>query len=332
MIKVALDAMGGDRAPRIAVEGAAWASQDLDCRIILVGKERNIKSILRKTDYSSEKISIVHASEAIKMHEPAAVTVRKKKNSSISIGIDILKKKEADAFISAGNTGAVVCAAALKLRTLPGIERPGIGVLMPTLKRPSMVIDVGANIDATPTHLLHYGVMGSSYCRNILGRRNPSVGLLNIGHEESKGTDLVKEARKLFEKTKLNFIGNIEARDIFSGEIDIVVSDGFVGNILLKVAESFADAASKLLKRELTKSLLPKIGAVLSLPAYRAVKRKMDYTEFGCAPLLGVDGSVMIAHGSSNAKAIKSAIRTAIEYIKHRLNEHIVEDLEKTNV
>jgi glycerol-3-phosphate acyltransferase PlsX len=323
--------MGGDRAPRMVVEGAAWASRELDCMITLVGRERNIRKILGKTDFVRNKIAIRHTQEVIKMGDPAAVSVRRKKDSSICVGIDMLKEKKVDAFISAGNTGAVVCAAALKLRTLPGIERPGIGIVLPTLKLPCMLIDVGANIDATPLHLLHYGVMGSVYSKHILGLTKPLVGLLNIGQEESKGTGIVKEARKLFEESKMNFAGNVEAKDIYSGKIDVVVCDGFIGNVVLKVVESFAENSYAFLKRELTKSLLPKIGAILSLPAYRAIRKKIDYSEYGGAPLLGVDGRVIIAHGGSNAKAMKNAVRAAMEYVEHKLNQHIVEDLKKIN-
>lgn len=329
MIKIALDAMGGDRAPRVIVEGATWASRETDCHIILVGKERSIRKFLNKTNYPKDKISIHEASEIIEMNEPAALSVRKKKLSSISVGIDMLKNKEADVFISAGNTGAVVCAAALKLRTLSGIERPGIGGVFPTLSKPSMMIDIGANIDTTPIHLLHYGVMGVSYSKNILGVENPEVGLLNIGQEELKGNELVKEARMLFEKSKLNFIGNVEARDFYRGKVDVVVCEGFVGNIVLKVTESFAECSTMFLKQELTKRLLPKIGAFLSLPAYRAIRKKIDYSEYGGAPLLGVDGRVIVAHGSSTPKAIKNAIRTATEYVEHKINQHIIEDLKE---
>lgn len=332
MIKVALDAMGGDRAPRMAVEGAAWASRDFDASIVLVGKERNIVKILNKTEYDKKKISIVNASEVIKMGDPAALSVRRKRDSSISVGIELLRDKKVDAFVSAGNTGAVVCAAALKLRTLPGVDRPGIGILMPTLKKPCLIIDVGANIDSSVQGLLQYGIMGATYVKHTLLTQSPSIGLLNIGQEESKGTEHLKDARKLFEKSKLNFIGNIEARDIYIGKADVVVCDGFMGNIVLKVTEGFADATSKLLKRELTKRLLPKIGAILSLPAFRAIRKKIDYSETGGAPLLGVDGRVIIGHGSSNAKAIKNAIRSASEYIEHKLNKHIVEDMEKYSV
>jgi len=331
MIRIALDAMGGDRAPRAIVEGAAWASREFDCRITLVGKERNIRKLLNKTAYVKEKIAIKNAQEVISMAEPAAITVRRKKNSSISVGIDLVKENQVDALVSAGNTGAVVCAAALKLRTLPGVERPGIGIIFPALKKACMLIDVGANIDVKPLHLLHYGVMGSAYCSYIRGVKNPSIGLLNIGQEASKGTEIIKEARKLLKKSHLNFVGNIEARDIYSGKVDVVVCDGFVGNVVLKVSESLAEASSAFLKKELTRRLLPKIGAFLSLPAYRAIRKKIDSSETGGAPLLGVDGRVIIAHGSSSPKAIKNAVGGAIEYVKHKLNKHIIEELKKIN-
>ena len=331
MIKVALDAMGGDRAPRVVVEGAAWASRELDCHITLVGNERNINKLLNKTDYVKEKISIVNAKEVIEMYEPAAMSVRRKKDSSINVGIDMLKSKEVDAFVSAGNTGAVVCSAALKLRMLPGVERPGIAIALPTLIKPCLLIDVGANIDATPMHLMHYGVMGHAYAKYILDRPNPKVGLLNIGQEESKGTKLLKEARQLFEDSNLNFYGNVEARDVYTGTVDVIVCDGFMGNVVLKITESFAESTSALLKRELTKRLLPKIGAMLSLSAFRAIRKKIDYSEYGGTPLLGVDGRVIIAHGGSNAKAIKNAVRSACAYVEHKINKHIIEGLESLN-
>jgi len=297
-----------------------------------VGHQRTIEKFLAHDDYVKEKITVVNAEEIIEMHDPAAISVRRKKQSSINVGIQLLKDRKVDAFISAGNTGAVVCAGALKLRTLPGIERPGIGVVFPTTGKPCLMIDVGANIDATAWHLLQYGVMGVSYSRHILGNDNPTIGILNIGQEESKGTGLIKSARQLIEKTNLNFIGNVEASDVYSGKVDVVVCEGFIGNIVLKITESFAKASSEFLKRELTKSLLPKIGAMLSLPAYRAIRKKIDSSEYGGAPLLGIDGRVIIAHGGSSAKAIKNAVRAAMEYVEHKLNQHILEDLEKINV
>ncbi len=329
VIRIALDAMGGDRAPRVVIEGAIQAASIYDSQLILVGDTRKINKFLRFYDYPKDKILIEHASQAVKMGEPAAASFRKKKDSSIAVGIRLLKEKKADIFISAGNTGAVIAAATLTLKLLPHVERPGIAIVFPTLREPTLMIDVGANIGSKPIHLFQYAVMGDAYVRYILNKQNPSVGLLNIGEEESKGTDFIKDTRALLEKSKLNFIGNVEARDVYRGKVSVVVCDGFIGNIVLKVTESFAEATTQFLKRELNKRLLPKIGAILSLPAYRAIKKKIDYTEYGGAPLLGVDGAVLIAHGSSNATAIKNAVRVAGEYVKHKVNQHIVEQLEK---
>jgi len=327
-IRIAIDAMGGDRAPRVVIEGAIKAASIYDYQILLVGDTRKINKFLNiYNGYPKKKIEIVHASETVKMGEPAAASFRKKKDSSIAVGLKLLKEKQADIFISAGNTGAVVTASTLTLKLLPHVERPGIAVIFPTLHEPTFMIDVGANIDAKPTHLFQYAVMGEAYYRYILKKEKPTVGILNIGEEESKGTDFIKEVRELLKKSKLSFVGNVEPREIFKGKVSVVVCDGFVGNIVLKVTEGFAEASTQFLKRELTKSLLPKIGAILSLPAYRAIKKKIDYTEYGGAPLLGVDGAVLIAHGASDAAAIKNAIRVAGEYVKQKVNEHIVEQL-----
>jgi len=328
-VRIALDAMGGDRAPRVVVEGAVEASHIYDYDLILVGDTRKVSKFLKFHEYDKDRISIEYASQAVKMCEPAAVSYRKKKDSSIAVGMRLLKEKKADVFISAGNTGAVVAAATIRLRLLPLVERAGIAIVFPTLNEPTLMIDAGANIDPKPIHMYQYAVMGSAYSHYILNKQGPSVGILNIGEEESKGTEFIKESRSLIEKAGLNFIGNIEARDIYRGTVNVVVADGFVGNIVLKVTEGFAEASTEFFKRELNKRLLPKIGAILSLPAYRAIRKKIDYTEYGGAPLLGVDGAVIIAHGASNGTAIKNAVRVAGEYVKHKVNQHIVEKLEK---
>jgi len=328
-LRVALDAMGGDRAPRVVVEGAVKAAESSKYNVILVGDNRKINKFLKFHDYPKDRLFIEHASQKVKMGEAAAVSVRKKRDSSIAVGMRLMKENKADVFVSAGNTGAVVVSATLKLRLLPKVERPGIGILLPSLKDPILVIDAGANINSTPMQLYQYAVMGTAYAKYMLKYKKPNVGLLNIGQEESKGIELVKGARAILEKTNLDFVGNVEARDIFSGEVNIIVCDGFVGNIVLKVAEGLAEASGQLLKRELNKALLPKIGAILSLPAYRAVRKQMDYSEYGGAPLLGVDGAVIIGHGSSNAKAIKNAVFVAGEYVEHKVNAHIVEMLEE---
>lgn len=327
-MKIVLDAMGGDNAPMVEVDGAIQAVQEFGYDVVLVGDESRIKKELEKHNFSSDKITLKHASEVIEMHDPAAISVRRKRDSSIVVGLDLLKKDQADAFVSAGNTGAVVCAATLSLRLLPGIERPGIAIVIPTLKGTSLIIDVGANINTKPIHLLQYGIMADAYCRYLLGKSNPSVGLLSVGEEESKGTEFIKEAHTLLSESKLNFAGNIEGRDVYAGKVDIILCDGFVGNVILKISESVADTIMQSLKQEIKADFLATIGAVLSASAFHELKKKMDYSERGGALLLGVDGRCIISHGSSTAKAIKNAIRVAAEFVKQDVNKHIIEELE----
>lgn len=327
-MKIVLDAMGSDNAPMVEVEGAIQAVEEFGNELILVGDEVRIKQEMVKRNFSSDKIAIKHASEVIEMHDPAAISVRRKRDSSIVVGLDLIKKGTGDAFISAGNTGAVVCAATLSLRLLPGIERPGIAIVIPTLKGSSVIIDVGANITPKPIHLLQYGIMANAFAQYILGKSNPTVGLLNVGEEESKGTEFIKEAHTLLSESKLNFAGNIEGRDVYAGKVDIILCDGFVGNVILKISESIAETIMKSLKQEIKADFLATIGAVLSAGAFNELKKKMDYSESGGAPLLGVDGRCIISHGSSSAKAIKNAIRVAAEFVKQDVNKHIVEELE----
>lgn len=328
-MRIGLDAMGGDKAPVCTIDGAVQAVKEFGYHVTLVGRDNEIRAELKKHNYPSDKIEIVNASEAIEMHEPAALSVRKKRDSSIVRGAELLKSGAFDAFVSAGNTGAMVCAATLSLRLLEGVDRPGIAVIMPTLMKPCMVIDVGANIDPKPLHLLQYGIMGDAYSKHILGKTSPTVGLLNIGEESTKGTDFVKEVHALLSGSKLNFIGNVEPKEVYRGNADVVLCDGFVGNVLLKVTEGFAYAASELLKRELKQSnIITKFGALLTLPAFKTIKKKIDASEYGGAPLMGVDGSVIIAHGASNAKAIKNAIRAGAENVNHEVNKHVIEELQ----
>lgn len=327
-MKIILDAMGSDNAPMVEVEGAIQAAEEYGNEVILVGDEARLKKELEKHSYSSDKIVIKHASEIIEMHDPAAISVRRKRDSSIVVGLELLKKDKGDAFISAGNTGAVVCAATLSLRLLPGIERPGIAIVIPTLRGSSVIIDVGANITPKPIHLLQYGIMADAFSQYILNKANPTVGLLNVGEEESKGTEFIKEAHTLLSESKLNFTGNIEGRDVYAGKVDIILCDGFVGNVILKISESIAETIMKSLKQEIKADFLATIGAVLSSGAFNELKRKMDYSERGGAPLLGVDGRCIISHGSSSPKAIKNAIRVASEFVNKDVNKHIVEELE----
>jgi len=258
------------------------------------------------------------------MDDAAAVSVRKKKDSSIVVGLNLVRDGQADAFFSAGNTGAVACAAILTLGLLPGIERPGIGIVMPTLDNPSMVIDVGANINPKPVHLLQYGIMADTYMRKIFNRNNPTVGLLNVGEEETKGTDFLKESYELLEQSHLNFIGNVEGKDLFSGKCDIIICDGFVGNVALKVTESVAETLHEFLKRHLMGNFWNILGVMLLKGSLRRFKRDIDYAEYGGAPLLGVNGVVIIGHGRSNIKAIKNAIRVAKEEVERNVNKEIV--------
>jgi glycerol-3-phosphate acyltransferase PlsX len=327
-MKIVIDAMGADDAPGVEVEGAIQAIQEFDYDLILVGDQAKIEAELAKHNFKSDKLVIVHASEVIEMHEPAAISVRRKRQSSIVVGMDLLKKGKADAFVSAGNTGAVVCAATLSLRMLPGIERPGIAINIPVLTGTALIMDVGANIDPKPMHMLQYGIMADAYCKYLLGKEKPTVGLLNVGEEESKGTEFIKEAHTLLSESKLNFIGNIEGRDIYSGKTDIILCDGFVGNVILKVSESVVDTIVQLLKREIKSSFIASLGALLSSSAFNELKKKMDYSEYGGAPLLGVDGRCIICHGSSSAKAIKNAVKYAGKSIQLNVNKHIVEELE----
>ncbi|MDD5167017.1 MAG: phosphate acyltransferase PlsX, partial [Candidatus Omnitrophica bacterium] len=290
------------------------------------GDEEKIKGLLKKSGYTGNEISVYPASEVIEMSESAATSVRRKRNSSIVVGINLVKEGKGDAFFSAGNTGAVVCAATLGLGLLPGIERPGIAIVTPSLKGISLIIDVGANIDPKPVHLLQYGIMGSAYLESIFNKTNPSVGLLNVGEEETKGTDFLKESFELLSKSKLNFVGNVEGKALFSGKCDLIVCDGFVGNVALKVTEGTAEVIQVFLKRHLLKTnFLGKIGILLLKNTFIQFKKEFNYAEYGGAPLLGVDGVVVIGHGRSNARAIKNAIRVAGEEVERQINQKIVE-------
>ncbi|MBU4305346.1 MAG: phosphate acyltransferase PlsX [Candidatus Omnitrophica bacterium] len=332
-MRIAVDAMGGDHAPDVVVHGVLLAASEIKEEIILVGPKDIIESKLSAAKNVPPNISIINATEFIAMDESPAVSVRRKKDSSINVAVKMVKEKKADAIVSAGNTGAVVCAASLFLKNLPGIDRPGISVFLPTLKGVVQVIDMGANIDAKPEHLMHYGLMGSIYSSFVLNKENPRVGLLNIGEEETKGPEFVKETFKLLEMNKnINFIGNVEGRDIYTGECDVIVCDGFLGNVVLKVSEGLADAIKEMLRRKLSSNLITRFGAFLSAPAFKALKKEIDYAEYGGAPLLGIDGVCIIAHGGSSANAIKNAIRVARESLLQNVNQHIVEAIANEKV
>lgn len=329
-MKIIVDAMGGDYAPEVVIEGAVAAAKEYNIEVVLVGDEARIKSLLKKHKYPGDKVFVFPALEVIEMDEPAAVSVRRKRHSSIVLGLNLVKEGQGDAFFSAGNTGAVVCAATLSLGLLPGIERPGIAVVTPSVKGTSIIVDVGANIDAKPLHLLQYAIMARAYSQNILNKPNPTVGLLNIGEEESKGTDFLKETYDLLEKNSLNFVGNVEGKALFSGKCDIIVCDGFVGNVALKVIEGTAEAIQVFLKRHLFRAgILGKLGVILLKPTFNRFKRDLDYAEYGGASLLGVNGVVIIGHGRSNSRAIKNAIRAAKIEVERQVNQKILEIIGK---
>ncbi len=318
-MKIVVDAMGGDHAPQAVIEGVVDALNELSVDIVLVGPKDQIVSELSKYKYPGERVEIVHTDEVVGMHEAATVAVRKKRNSSISLGINLLKDPRYSAFVSAGNTGAVVAASTINLGMLPGVERPAIGLIIPTLKGFSFLIDVGANTDPKPQHFLHNAQMAAVYMREVMGTENPSVGLLNIGEESTKGTDFVKEIHKLMAEKAKNFIGNTEANEVFTGKSDCIICDGFVGNIVLKVSEGLMESVGTLLRREIKKSPIAMFGAFLVKSKLMGAKKQIDYSEYGGAPLLGVNGIVMICHGRSNPKAIKNAIRATMREVEHNI-------------
>lgn len=325
-MRIAVDAMGGDNAPYVVVEGAVMAAQEFGYDIVLVGDNEAVqRELFKKGLKKPRNISVCHASEVIGMDEPAAISVRRKKDSSINVGVQLLKDGKAEAFVSAGNTGAVVCAISLKMGLLEGVHRPGIAIIYPTLKDLCILIDAGANIDPKPEHLLQYAIMGDTLQRYVFKKKEVKVGLLNVGEEETKGTDFIKETHRLLNSSTLKFVGNVEGGEIYGGDYDVVVCDGFVGNVVLKVSESLAQTLTIFLKRKLKQSILTRLGALLSVPAFHSLMKEIDYSEYGGAPLLGVNGVCIIGHGASSAKAVKNAIKEAAEFVSHQVNQHIVD-------
>jgi len=300
-VKIALDAMGGDRAPQVIVEGAIQALREYkDLEIILVGDERKVKKELSEYGTKGLSLSIIQASQVVEMDELPTTALREKKDSSIMVAARLVRERKAQAIVSAGNTGAAMVATKVVLGTLEGIARPTIATLIPHLYGVSILTDVGANVDCKPEHLLQFAIMGNTYAKEILGIEKPRMGLLSVGKEKGKGNELTRAAYELLEKTSLNFVGNVEGRDIFKGSVDIIVCDGFIGNVVLKTAESLAETIQGMLKREIKKKLLRKLGALLSMGAYRALKKRIDYSEYGGAPLLGIDGVCIITHGGAS--------------------------------
>ena len=318
--------MGGDRGPEVTVEGAVAAARELGSTVILVGNEAVLRDHLARHDVRGLAMTVRHAPEAVEMGENPMSALRKKKHSSIRIGLEMVKKGEAEAFVSAGNTGAVMATALVVLGPLPGVERPAIAVVVPTITHQAVLLDVGANVDCKPRHLLQFAIMGNVYARDILGQTRPRVGLLSIGEEESKGNELTREAfKEMEEEPSLNFIGNVEGRDVFSGIADVVVCDGFIGNVALKISEGLVETIFSLLREELKKDLRARAGSFLLVPTFRRFRRRIDSSEYGGAPLLGVNGVCMISHGRSTGKAIRNAIRAAEGCVNIQVIAHIRE-------
>ena len=328
-MKIVVDAMGGDFAPQNVVAGTVQAVKEYNVCVTLVGIKDRIEEELKKFKFPKDLIEVVHAPEVVAMDEPATVVIRQKRQSSIGIGIGLLKKEGYDAFVSAGNTGACVAGSTIILGMIPGVDRPGIGCIFPSLKKFTFIIDVGANTAAKPEHILQYAKMAKVYAQSVLGRTDPTIGLLNIGEEECKGTGLEQEAHKLLEEKEPCFVGNVEANEVFAGKTDCIVCDGYVGNVTLKIAEGLMESAGKLLKREISKNPIAIFGALLLKSSLSAAKKSVDYSEYGGAPLLGVNGLVLISHGRSSPKAIKNAIRAAKEQVEHNVLKKIKEEMVK---
>ncbi len=331
-IKIILDAMGGDFAPHAVVDGAVDACREFNnIEIILTGKQDLLTGYLKRKNAAGLPITINHAADVVLMDDNPLDAFRKKKDSSISVGMNLLAQNKADAMVSAGNSGAVVSAALFLLKRIKGIDRPAIATILPTLTGRVMVADAGANNICKPFHLAQFAIMCSVYCRYFFKRTSPRVGLLSNGEEETKGTDTIKAAHRLLSDSSLNYMGYVEGRAVFDGSVDVVACDGFTGNVLLKTAEGVAESLGAAIKQELQRTLLSKIGYLLSRNAFLRLKKRFDYSEYGGAPLLGVNGPVIISHGRSNAYAIKNAVRAARNLFSSRVVYHLQNDLDVNN-
>ncbi len=329
-MRIVVDAMGGDQAPVVEVEGAlaALAEAGDDLEVVLVGDRQCVDAELcRLGESANPGIFVEHAPDRIEMGEDPARQVRRKKGASVVVANRLIKEGEADGLVSAGNTGAVVASSLLQLGRLKGVRRPAIASFLPTPSGGAIILDVGANADCTPDQLLQFGVMGEIYAKKVLERPDPKVGLLNIGEESTKGNKLVQATYPLLEASHLNFVGNVEGRDVFQGLADVVVCDGFTGNVVLKFSESVIHLITSLIRDQVGDDLRNRLGALLMKPVFRSLSQQLDYAEYGGAPLLGLDGVVIIAHGSSSPKAIKNAILVAGRFARERINDHIRQEL-----
>lgn len=327
MIKIAVDSMGSDNSPFSEVEGAVEAAKAFDVQVILVGKEPILAPLLKGAGGEGLPISIRNATQVITMDEAPTAALRKKKDSSIRVAAELVRDKAAGGLVSAGNTGAVMAISKMVFGTVPGVDRPALATVLPTLTGNAVLLDVGANVACKPQHLVQFAVMGHLFSKRIIGVAQPRVGLLSVGEEESKGNDLIKEVHKALKQLRLNFIGNVEGRDLYNGRADVVVCDGFTGNVALKTSEGLIEAMLKLLKDELSRNLQAKLGALLSQQSFKRLKKRLDYSEYGGAPLIGLRGVSIICHGRSSSNAIKNAIRVAKEFAENQFNAKLEAEL-----
>jgi phosphate acyltransferase len=332
-MRIVVDVMGGDKGPDVVVYGARLALDEFPAisELFLVGNEADIQSALKKSHLNDKRVQIVHASQVLTMEDKPVDGLRKKKDCSLLRAVDLVKDGKAQAVISTGNTGGLVAASTIRLRTLPGVDRPTIAPVMPSERGYFVLVDGGATPECKPHYLAQFAIMGSLYCQKILGTPNPRVGILSNGTEEQKGTEITREAHQLCQKLGLNYVGYVEGHDLFADRVEVVVTDGFLGNIVLKTCEGMGRAVGRFLKRELDATPVRKLGKLLAGKAFLALKTKLDPDAYGGAPLLGLNGTVIKAHGSANARAIKNAIRVATETIQHQLNESIVQQISKTS-
>jgi glycerol-3-phosphate acyltransferase PlsX len=328
MIQIAVDAMGGDFAPRHVVDGALAASRHFDLGVTLVGPAATIEAELaRFPDADRDRVRIVDAPDVVSMEESPAAALRRKPTASIKVAADAVAHGEAAALFSAGHTGATVMAAHAAFGMLPGVDRPALAATIPTRRRPAVLLDVGASVECRPAHLLQFAVMGSMYARVALGIESPRVGLLSTGHEETKGNELTREAHRLLKASTLAFIGNVEARDVYSGAADVIVCDGFTGNVALKISEGLVDVVEELLREELSSTITMRVGSLLTRRALRHFQRRVDYSEYGGAPLLGVAGVAIVGHGGSSAKAVRNAVAMAFRFAGGRFIERVEHEI-----
>ena len=328
-MKIAVDAMGGDFAPQAIVEGAYLAAKNHGVRVILVGDEDQVSKELSKYPTSKLPIYLHHAPHVVAMHDSPSVVIRRMKDTSIKVAIDLSREGEATGIVSAGNSGAAMALAMYLFKKLEGVDRPAIATTHPTPNGLTVLIDSGGNVDCKAYHLVQFAMMGDAYAKYILGTKEPRIGILSNGEEEGKGNELTREAHEILSKADMNYIGYVEGRDLNSGEVDVIVCDGFVGNVALKISEGLWETISAILKWEAQDNIRAKVAYFLMKRAMRRLEKRLDYSEYGGAPLLGINGNCVISHGSSNGKAIMNAILLASNLAKNRLNEHLIQELKE---